>query len=74
MRDWSHLAAARSLRFQRGRLRGFCPDVSVCQTGQALYATDGTAVTITYPFIIPLFSTFSSTLLPVTSARKRGPL
>jgi len=42
----------------------FCPDLDLCHNSQPIYTTSGTALTISYPFIIPLYSAFSSTLLP----------
>jgi MYXO-CTERM domain-containing protein len=38
---------------------GFCPDVSLCNSGAPLYTTNGTPITFTYPFR-PNFSIFSS--------------
>jgi len=45
---------------------GFCTDYLLCQNGAALYATDGTAFTISYPFR-PTFGIFSSTVEPSVS-------
>jgi hypothetical protein len=46
----------------------FCTlDLSLCQAGQPLYTTTGTPITISYPFIVPLYSSFSSSLSPITN-------
>ena len=42
----------------------FCTDDVLCRNGQAIYATGGTSITITYPFR-PVYSSFSSSLGPV---------
>ncbi len=46
---------------------GFCTDYLLCQNGAPLYASDGTAFLISYPFR-PVFGMFSSTVSDVPPA------
>ncbi len=52
---------------------GFCTDYLLCQNGAPLYAADGTAFVIAYPFR-PVFSLFSSTVTEVTTVPEPAPL